>query len=105
MCVCSTSAKSPTSRMTNSQEVEGAVKAGVAEREVGRRDRGHEAIVERVRDPEPGVHTVPAGPQRELVRAQLTGVEDAQNLHPGVMRLEQRPVLVERVLPHVPWVV
>src|SRR5665809_27270 len=101
-----TTARSPTtSRMTDREEVEGPLEPRVAEGEVRRRDRRDEALVEALRDPQRSVDAVPAEPQRELVGAQLACVEQPQDLDPREARLEQRPVLLERVLANVPRVV
>ena len=69
-----------------------------AQREVARRDRGHEAVVEGLRDAERGVHAVPAGSQRQLVRPQLAGVEDAEQLDRAEAALAERPELLGPVL-------
>src|SRR4051794_33379374 len=87
------------------QEVERPVKvAPTPQPEVGRGERRNEARVERLRQPERRVDAVPADPKRRLVRAQLACVEDAQNLDPAEVRLQQLAVLSERVLPKVPRV-
>src|ERR687897_2839099 len=105
MWECSTTARSPTSRMADREEVERSIEVGLAQGKVGRGDCGDEAVVEGSRDPEPAVNAVPAEPQRELVRTQLARVEEAQDDDLGEARLEQSPVLVEPVLAHVPGVV
>ena len=48
---------------------------------------------------------VPAEPDRELVRAELAGVEEAEDLDPLEVRLEQLAVLRLVVLAQVPGVV
>src|SRR6266480_3029588 len=106
MCECSTIARSPTggcsawplarasSAMANRQEVQSLVEIAVAgDLEVGRGDGGHETRVEGLREAEGRVHAVPAEPQRQLVQAQLAGVEDAQYLDSREARLQQRAVL------------
>ena len=72
--------------------------------EIGRGDRRHEAVVERLRDPQRLVDTVPSERERELVGAQLASVEEAVDLDLREMRLEQLPVLGGRVLAQVPRV-
>src|SRR4051794_5705830 len=112
MCEWRTIARSPIGSlsdgpldMADRQEVERPVKvAPTPQPEVGRGDRRNEARVERLRQPERRVDAVPAGPKRRLVRAQLASVEEAQNLDPAEVRLQQLAVLSERVLAKVPRV-
>src|SRR4051812_30446029 len=97
MCEWRTIARSPTgsgSRTADRQEVERAIQvAAVGYPEVRRRDRRHEARVEGLGQPQRRMDAVPARAQRELVRAELAGVEDAVDLDAGEVRLEQPAVL------------
>src|SRR3954468_6158409 len=105
MCECSTIARSPRSGMTDRKEVERAVEVSLrAQPEVRGGDRRNESLVERLGDPQRGVDSIPAGPQRELVEPQLSGVEDAQDLDPREVGIEQIAVLGQRVLPEMPRV-
>ena len=76
-----------------------------AKREVAGGDRGREAVVEGLRDPQRGVHAVPAGAQRQLVDAELARVEEAVHLEAVEHRRAQRPELLGAVLAQVPRVV
>src|SRR5581483_10693170 len=103
MCEWSTIARSPTgaprSGTAYRQEVQRPLQVGVRRHpEVRRRDRRDEPRVERLGQPERRMQAIPARSQRERVRAQLPGVEDPEDLHPGEVREEQLPVLLERVL-------
>src|SRR6476620_118988 len=119
MCEWRTKAKSPTassaplpgavglregSGMADGDEVEGLVKAGVSQGEVRRGDRGDEAVVERLGDTQRRVDAVPAKADRELVGAQLAGMEQADDFNPREARLDQLAVFVDRVLAQVPRV-
>src|SRR3954451_16005963 len=105
MCECSTIARSPRSGMTDRKEVERAVEVSLrAQPEVRGGDRWNKSLVERLGDPQRGVDSVPARPQRELVEPQFSGVEDTQDLDPGEVGIEQLAVLGERVLPEMPRV-
>src|SRR4051812_8882217 len=93
--------------MADGEEVEGAVEAGLVlapEDEVGRRDRGDEAVVERPCDPQGGMDAVPPRPDRELVQVELSGVMEAEKLDGREVRRQQLPVLAGGVLAQVPWV-
>src|SRR6185503_12938673 len=68
------------SRLEHRDEVERPVERARPEHEVACGDRGGEAVVEGLRDPERRVRPVPPGPQRELVRAQHPRVEEAEQL-------------------------
>ena len=68
-------------------------------------DRRREAVVEGLGQPQRLVDAVPAQLDRELVRAQLAGVEEAEQLDPREVRLAERPELRRAVLVHVPGVV
>src|SRR6266511_6397068 len=103
MCECRTRARSPTlaasppaSRMTDGEEVERALQPRLAQLEIALGDRRHEALVERLRDPQHAMDAVPAESDRDLVDAQLACVEDAQDLDSREPGGEQRPVLLER---------
>ena len=57
------------------------VEPAAPEREVAGRDGRREAVVERLRDPQPGVNRVPARAlDRELVQPQLARVEQAEQV-------------------------
>src|ERR671934_790085 len=65
------------------EEVEGAgeIRLAVAlEGEVGRRDGRNEARVEGLRQVQRGMDAVPAGAHRELMEAELAGVEEPEEL-------------------------
>src|SRR3954453_22388895 len=116
MCEWRTIARSPTgpgwtgsrrSGTADREEVEGPPEIGsirALEREVGRGDRGDEAIVEALGETERGVDAVPARADRELVDAELSGVEDAEELDALEMGLEQVAVLAGVVLAQVPGI-
>src|SRR5205809_996631 len=77
--------------MTDGEEVERALEIGLElapEREVGGGDRGDEAVVEGLREPKRRVDTIPAGAQRQLVKAELAGVEEAEEVDRGEVRGE-----------------
>ena len=107
MCVCRTRARSaPSLAWTDGREVEGAVEvASCAQREVGGGDRGHEAVVERRVIRSAGGRGPSRARRASSWTRSLPGVEDAQDLDPGEMRLEQSPGTRRRVLAQVPWVV
>src|SRR5215216_860472 len=79
----------PGSGTADGEEVERVVEPGVAQGEVRGGDRRHEAAVEGVGDPQHPVNAVPAEAERELVRAQLAGVEQAEDRDVGEVGLEQ----------------
>ena len=97
---CGSAAPAPGRRAARSSqhrdEVQRAIERPLAQREVARRDGRREAVVERLGDAEPGVHPVPARPQRELVDPQLAGVEEAVQLDVVVDALAQRAELARR---------
>ena len=67
------------------------------QREVARRDRRREAVVERLGDAQPRVDGVPAGVlERQLVGAQLARVEEAEQVDGAEVALAQRAVLARR---------
>src|SRR5215211_2017092 len=106
MCECRTIARSPTgsfSGMADRQEVERMVKvAAIREAKVRRGDRGDEPRVESLGQPQGRMDAIPAGAKGELVRAQLAGVKNAQDLDPAEMRVEQLAVLGQGVLAKMP---
>src|SRR5436189_1354069 len=108
MCECSTIARSPTALSlgtTDRQEVERAVEVALgAHPEVRRSDPRNEPLVERPRDPQRGVDSVPAGPERQLVDSQLSSVEDAEDLDPREVGVEQLAILARRVFAQMPRV-
>src|SRR4051794_32273930 len=76
-----------------------------AQREVARRDRGHEAVVEAPRDAEPRVDRIPPEAlDANLVDRELAGVEQAVELDVGEVRAAQVAELARAVLAHVPRV-
>src|SRR5215207_6084515 len=93
------------SRATYGEEVQRRVEVPFLELEVGGRDRRREAVVEGLGQAEALVHAVPTELDRQLVRAQLAGVEEAEQLDPGEMPRAERPELLGPVLVHVPGVV
>src|SRR5919197_918663 len=104
-----TTARSPTEVSSvalgtaDRHEVERAIEmVTVDEAEVRGGDRGHEARVERHREPERRVDALPAGTERELVRAELAGVEEPEDPDLRETRLQEVPVLGEGVLLQVP---
>src|SRR3954454_9006131 len=96
---------SPSGDTADGEEVEGAVEAPFAQAEVGGGDRRGEAVVEGLGQAEALVDRVPAEPDRQLVDAQLAGVEEAEQLDRVEVRLAERPELLGSVLLHVPGVV
>src|SRR5436190_13177196 len=111
MCEWRTIARSPTGRVTgpvrepsgtaDREEVQRPREVGLVrplQREVGRGDRGDEAVVEALGEPERGVDAVPAHPEGELVEAELAGVEDAEQLDAREVGLEQGAVFGDGVL-------
>src|SRR5689334_11059078 len=93
------------SRATDGEEVERAVQVAAAQREVARRDRGREAVVERLRDPQARVDGVPAETlDRDLVRAQPARVEQPEQLDGAELRFAERAELLGAVLVDVPRV-
>src|SRR4051794_31969536 len=87
------------------EEVEAAVEVFLAQAEVGGGDRGGEAVVEGLGQAEALVDRVPAELDRQLVRAQLAGVEEAEQVDPLEVRLAERPELLGAILLHVPGIV
>ena len=76
-----------------------------AQHEVARADRGGEAPVEALGEAERGVHAVPPAAQRQLVGAQLAGVEEPVELDAREALPAQLLELGPAVLVHVPRVV
>src|SRR5829696_4986238 len=68
-------------------------------------DRRDEAIVERLRDSQAAMDAIPAEPDRQLVGAQLAGVEETEQLDAREVGLEQLAVLALVVFAQVPGVV
>src|SRR5829696_451511 len=89
---------------TDRDEVQGPLEAAGFEPEVGRGDRGDEAVVEALGQPQRLVQGIPAEPDRELVQAQLARVKEPQQLDLAEMGLEQRAVLARVVLAQMPGV-
>ena len=74
------------SRVTDRDEVERPVEVALGlgpQGEVGGGDRGHEAVVERLRDPQRRVDAVPAGADRELVQRAACGRERGRRARPA----------------------
>src|ERR1700737_2813820 len=65
-----------------------------------RRDRGREALIEALGEPEARVQRVPSEAQRVLVQAQLAGVEEPVHLHAGKAAAAQALELLRAVLVH-----
>src|SRR3954451_21394134 len=108
MWECRTMARSPalsSGDMADSDEVERAVEVALPEGKVGAVDRGREAVVEGFAQAQSLVDPVPAQLQRQLVDAQLAGVEEAVELDLGKVRLAELAKLGSAVLAHVPGVV
>src|SRR3954452_6042864 len=108
MWLCRTIARSPalssSGGTADGEEIQGAVEVFLAKAEVGGGDRRREAVVEGLGQAEALVDRVPAELDRELVCAQLAGVEEAEQLDSIEVRLAQRPELLGSVLLHVPRV-
>src|SRR5436309_13584881 len=108
MWECRTMARSPalsSGAMADSDEVERAVKVAQPEGEVRAVDRGREAVIEGLAQAQGLVDPVPAQLQRQLVGAQLAGVEEAVELDPREVGLAELAELGGAVLAHVPGVV
>src|ERR1700710_1257356 len=108
MWECRTMARSPalsSGAMADSDEVERAVEVALPEGKVGAADRGREAVIEGLAQAHGLVDPVPAELQRQLVSAQLAGVEEAVGLDPREVRLAELAELAGAVLAHVPGVV
>src|ERR1700760_368895 len=108
MWECRTMARSPalsSGAMADSDEVERAVEVALPEGKVGAVDRGREAVVEGLAQAQRLVDTIPAQLQRQLVGAQLAGVEEAVDLSPREVRLAELAKLGGTVLVYVPGVV
>src|SRR4029079_13113425 len=72
-------------------QVERALEPPAAQREVPRRDRGPEPVVERAREAEPRVHRVPAQPlDGELVHPEPARMEEPEQLDAGEVAAAQR---------------
>src|SRR3954449_9160481 len=97
-----TSARSPAdfSGMTDGEEIQGAVEVLLAQPEVRGGDRRGEAVIEGLGQPQALVDAVPAELDRDLVGAQLAGVEEAEQLDPREVRLAEGPELLGAVLVH-----
>src|ERR1044071_10186316 len=91
MWLCRTNARSPalsprlapltsSPRAANGDEVQRRVEVPFLESEVGGGDRRGEAVVEGLGQAGAFVHRVPAELDRQLVGAQLAGVEEAEQL-------------------------
>src|ERR687892_1755522 len=78
----------PRSTLAYRQEVQPAIEVARPQAEVGGADRRHEALVERLRDPECPVDAVPAEPDRQLVGAELASVEETEELDGAEVRLD-----------------
>src|ERR1700761_2518724 len=109
MWECRTIARSPavpsSLRPADGKEVERAVEVPAREAKVGGGDRGREAVVERLRQPEPLVDAVPTELQRPAVDAQLARVEEPEQLDLTEVRRAEPTELGRPVLLDVPRVV
>src|SRR6478735_8880549 len=115
MWECRTIARSPAvppgaapssrSGMADGEEIQCPVEVAGCEAEVRGGDRRGEAVVEGLGQAEPGVNRVPAEPDRDLVRAELAGVEEAEQLDAPEVVLAQGAELLRAVLLEVPGVV
>src|SRR4051794_23882173 len=93
------------SRAQHGEQIQTALQADTAQREVARADGGREAVIERLGEAQALVHVIPAEPlDRDLVRAQLAGVEEPEQVDLAEVALAQRAVLVGAVLADVPRV-
>src|SRR6187200_2104966 len=91
--------------MANGEEVKRAVEVPGLKLEIGGDDSRREAVVEGGGEAQPLVHAVPAQLYRDLVGAQLAGVEEAEHLDPGEVCLAEPAELLSAVLADVPGVV
>src|SRR5918994_3753615 len=109
MWLCRTIARSPAVPLSggtaDGEEVQCLIQRGLLQGEIGGGDRRGEAVVEGPGQAEALVDGVPAELDRQLVGAQLAGVEEAEDLDPVEVRLAERPELLGPVLLHVPGVV
>src|SRR5215213_568648 len=102
-----TIARSPTpgrdvSGTADGEEVETAVEVTGPQGEVRGGDRRVEPAVEGLRQPQLRMDGVPAQSDRDLVRAQLAGVEEAEQLDRVEVGLAELAKLRRPVLAHVP---
>src|SRR5215208_502341 len=110
MCEWSTMARSPIglagstgSGTADRQEIERPIEVSArGQPEVRGGDRRDEARVERLGDPKRRMGAIPSGAQRQVVEAQLEGMNDAQDLDSREVRLQQLAILAQRVLAQVP---
>ena len=91
--------------MADGEEVQRRVEVPFPESEIGGGDRRREAVVEGFGQAEPFVDAVPAELDRELVDAQLAGVEEAEDLDPLEVALTESAELLRPVLVQMPGVV
>src|SRR5258705_12050019 len=108
MWLCRTIARSPTvsgSRMTYGHEIQRRVEVRCLQAEIGARNRRGEAVVEGLCEAQRLVDSVPAELDRQLVGAQLAGVEEAQQLDPWEVGLAELAELAGAVLVDVPRVI
>src|ERR1700712_3615434 len=91
--------------MTDGQKVQSRVEVPFPESEVGGCDGRREAVVEGLGQTQALMDAVPAELDRQLVDAQLAGVEEAVELGRGEVVLAERPELLRPVLMDVPVVV
>src|SRR6185295_9526943 len=95
----------PSGGMADGEEVQGAVETALAQLEIRGGDRGGEAVVERPGQAETLVDRVPTELDRQLMGSQLAGMEEAEQLHFGEVRLAEPAELLRAVLVDVPRVV
>src|SRR6188768_452379 len=97
-----TIARSPAPRSVTAhcEEVERPLQSLLAQAEVTGGDRRREAAVERPGEADPAVDGVPAKADRDLVGAQLAGVEEPEQLDSAEMPLAEVAELGGPVLAH-----
>src|SRR3954451_1483970 len=108
MWECRTIARSPalpSGGMADGEKIQGSVEVAFAQLEVRGSDRRGKAVIEGLGQAQGLVHAVPAELDRDLVGAQLAGVEEAEQLDPVEVRLAELAELGGTVLVHVPGVV
>src|SRR5215210_1748125 len=82
------------SRTKRRDEVKRALERTRPEREVPSGDGWGEAVVKGLRDAERRMHAIPAGTQRQLMRAQYARVKQAEQLHLAEDALAEGPELL-----------
>src|SRR5215218_402783 len=90
--------------MADGEEVQRPLEAPLPEAEVPCRDRRREAVIEGLGQSEALMEGVPPDPDRELVCAQLAGVEEAEQLDAVEVAVAELAELRLAVLLEVPGV-